>query len=176
MPVKPVPSAIGGLVVEVDVAAAGSVVVLGEGDAWRPEALGAPSQVGSFVRSCPCSSPSYASSPFLLALSSLPLHRLRDHDHLLDRQGPEGRLESIQGVLSRIHWPMQGLCRRYSARCRPSRCLRRWRCLHVSVLLSWIHLLSPFRLYLPVLGALDVRHGFAAGAQRQAASCYQKSL
>ena len=33
MPVKPVPSAIGGLVVGVDVAAAGSVVVKGEGDA-----------------------------------------------------------------------------------------------------------------------------------------------
>ena len=49
MPVKPVPSAIGGLVVEVDVAAAGSVVVIGEGDAWRPEALGAPSKVGSCV-------------------------------------------------------------------------------------------------------------------------------
>ena len=31
MPVKPVPSAIGGLVVELDVAAAGSVVVIGEG-------------------------------------------------------------------------------------------------------------------------------------------------
>ena len=30
MPVKPVPSAIGGLVVEVDVAAAGSLVVMGE--------------------------------------------------------------------------------------------------------------------------------------------------
>ena len=45
MPVKPVPSAIGRLVVEVDVAAAGSVVVMGEGDAWRPEALGAPSKV-----------------------------------------------------------------------------------------------------------------------------------
>ena len=42
-------------------------------------------------------------SSILLALS-LPLHRLRDH--LLDLQGPEGRLESIQGVLSRIHWPM----------------------------------------------------------------------
>ena len=41
----------------VDVAAAGSgigsVVVIVEGDAWRPEALGAPSKVGSFVRSCP---------------------------------------------------------------------------------------------------------------------------
>ena len=45
-------------------------------------------------------------SSILLALSSLPLHRLSDHDHLIDRQGPEGRLESIQGVLSRIHWPM----------------------------------------------------------------------
>ena len=42
-------------------------------------------------------------SSILLALS-LPLHRLRDH--LFDRQGPEGRLESIQGVLSRFHWPM----------------------------------------------------------------------
>ena len=43
-------------------------------------------------------------SSILLALS-LPLHRLSG-EHLLDRQGPEGRLESIQGVLSRIHWPM----------------------------------------------------------------------
>ena len=42
-------------------------------------------------------------SSILLALS-LPLHRLRDH--LFDRQGPKGRLESIQGVLSRFHWPM----------------------------------------------------------------------
>ena len=32
MPVTPVPSAIGGLVVEVDVAATVSVVVIGEGD------------------------------------------------------------------------------------------------------------------------------------------------
>ena len=69
MPVKPVPSAIGGLVVEVDVAAAGSVVVKGEGDAWRPEALGAPSKVGTSVRSCPCSSPSSAPSPASLSLS-----------------------------------------------------------------------------------------------------------
>ena len=69
MPVKPVPSAIGGLVKGVDVAAAGSVVVIGEGDAWRPEALGAPSKVGSCVRSCPCSSPSSASSPASFSLS-----------------------------------------------------------------------------------------------------------
>ena len=61
----------------VDVAAAGSgigsVVVIGEGDAWRPEALGAPSKVRSFVRSCPWSSPSSAMpSPasFSLSLSS----------------------------------------------------------------------------------------------------------
>ena len=51
------PSAIGRLVMGVDVAAAGSgvgsVVVIGEGDAWRPEALAAPSKVGSFVGSCP---------------------------------------------------------------------------------------------------------------------------
>ena len=43
----------------VDVAAAGSgvgsVVVIGQGDAWRPEALSAPSKVGSFVGSCPWS-------------------------------------------------------------------------------------------------------------------------
>ena len=73
MPVKPVPSAIGRLVMGVDVAAAGSgigsVVVIGEGDAWRPEALGAPSKVGSFVRSCPWSSPSSASSPASFSLS-----------------------------------------------------------------------------------------------------------
>ena len=43
----------------------------------------------------------------LLALVlSLPLHRLRLRDHFIDRQGPEGRVEPIQGVLSRIHWPM----------------------------------------------------------------------
>ena len=69
MPVKPVPSAIGRLVVEVDVAAAGSVVVVGEGDAWMPEALGAPSKVGILVRSCPCSSPSSASPPASFSLS-----------------------------------------------------------------------------------------------------------
>ena len=58
----------------VDVAAAeseiGSVVVIGEGDAWRPEALGAPSKVESFVRSCPWSSPSSAMlSPASFSLS-----------------------------------------------------------------------------------------------------------
>ena len=46
----------------VGVAAAGSgvesVVVIGEGDAWRPEALGAPSKVDSLVGSCPWSTPS----------------------------------------------------------------------------------------------------------------------
>ena len=42
-------------------------------------------------------------SSILLALP-LPLHRLRDH--LFDSQGPEGRLESIQRVLSRFRWPM----------------------------------------------------------------------
>ena len=42
-------------------------------------------------------------SSILLALS-LPFCRLRHH--LLDGQGPEGRLEAIQGVLRRIHWPM----------------------------------------------------------------------
>ena len=40
----------------VDVAVAwsgvGSVVVVGEGDAWRPEGLGAPSKVDSLVGSC----------------------------------------------------------------------------------------------------------------------------
>ena len=69
MPVKPVPSAIGRLVVEVDVVAAGSVVVMGEGDAWRPEALGAPSKVGTSVGSYPCSSPSSAPSPASFSLS-----------------------------------------------------------------------------------------------------------
>ena len=46
-------------------------------------------------------------SSILLALvPSLPLHRLRLRDHFFDRQGPEGRLEAIQGVLRCIHWPM----------------------------------------------------------------------
>ena len=49
-----------------------------------------------------CSS---SSIPLALVLS-LPLHRLRLRDHFLDRQGPEGRLKPIQGVLSRVHWPM----------------------------------------------------------------------
>ena len=56
----------------VDVAAAGSavgsVVVVGEGDAWRPEALGAPSKVGSLVGSCPWSTPSSA-MPFPASFS-----------------------------------------------------------------------------------------------------------
>ena len=74
MPVKPVPSAIGGVVMGVDVAAAGSgvgsVVVVGEGDAWRPEALGAPSKADSLVGSCPWSTPSSAMlSPASFSLS-----------------------------------------------------------------------------------------------------------
>ena len=48
----------------------------------------------------------FSSSILLALVLSLPLHRLRLRDHFLDRQGPEGRLESIQGVLGRIHWPM----------------------------------------------------------------------
>ena len=48
----------------VDVAAAGSgggsVVVVGDGDAWRPKALVAPSKVDSLVGSCPWSTPSSA--------------------------------------------------------------------------------------------------------------------
>ena len=57
-----------------DIAAAGSgvgsVVVVGEGDAWRPEALGAPSKVGSLVGSCPRSTPSSAMpSPASFSLS-----------------------------------------------------------------------------------------------------------
>ena len=74
MPIKPVPSAIGGVVMVVDVAGAGSgvgsVVVVGEGDAWRPEALGAPSMVDSLVGSCPWSTPSSAMlSPASFSLS-----------------------------------------------------------------------------------------------------------
>ena len=74
MPVKPVPSAIGGVIMGVDVAAAWSgvrsVVVVGEGDAWRPEALGAPSKVDSLVKSCPWSTPSSAVlSPASFSLS-----------------------------------------------------------------------------------------------------------
>ena len=57
----------------VDVAAAGSgvgsVVVVGEGDAWRPEALGAPSKVESLVGSCPWSTHSSA----MLSPASFPL-------------------------------------------------------------------------------------------------------
>ena len=48
----------------------------------------------------------FSSSILLALVLSLPLHRLRLRDHFVDRQGPEGRLESIQGVLSRIHWPI----------------------------------------------------------------------
>ena len=58
----------------VDVAAAGSrvgsVVVVGEGEAWRPEALGAPTKVDSLVGSCPWSTPSSAMlSPASFSLS-----------------------------------------------------------------------------------------------------------
>ena len=72
----------------VDVVAAGSgvgsVVVVGEGDAWRPDALGAPSKVNSLVGSCPWSTPSSAMlSPASFSLSlSLSLHRVGVH--LLD--------------------------------------------------------------------------------------------
>ena len=59
----------------VDVAAAGSgvaiVVLVGEGDAWRREALGAPSKVDSLVGSCPWSTPS--SGMLSPASFSLPL-------------------------------------------------------------------------------------------------------
>ena len=48
----------------------------------------------------------FSSSILLALVLSLPLHRLRLRDHFFDRQGPEGRLKPIQGVLSRIHWPM----------------------------------------------------------------------
>ena len=58
----------------VDVAVAGSgvgsVVVVGEGVAWRREALGAPSKVGSLVGSCPWCTPSSAMpSPASFSLS-----------------------------------------------------------------------------------------------------------
>ena len=60
----------------VNVAAAGSgvgsVVVVGEGDAWRPEALEAPSKVYSLLRSCSCPTPSFAMlSPASFSLSLL---------------------------------------------------------------------------------------------------------
>ena len=58
----------------VDVVAAGSgvwsVVAVGEGDAWRPKALGAPSKVDSLVKSCPSSTHSSAMlSPASFSLS-----------------------------------------------------------------------------------------------------------
>ena len=58
----------------VDIVAAGSevgsVVVVGQGDAWRPEALVAPSKVDSLVGSCPWSTPSSAMlSPASFSLS-----------------------------------------------------------------------------------------------------------
>ena len=58
----------------VEVAAAGSgvgrVVVVGEGDAWRPEALGAPSKVDWLVGSCPWSTALCATlSPASFSLS-----------------------------------------------------------------------------------------------------------
>ena len=61
----------------VDVAAAGSgvgsVVVVGEGDAWRSEALGASSKVEPLVGSCPSSTPSSAMlSPASFSLSLFP--------------------------------------------------------------------------------------------------------
>ena len=58
----------------VDVVVAGSggrsVVSVGEGDAWRPEALGAPSKVDSLIGLCPWSTPPSAMlSPASLSLS-----------------------------------------------------------------------------------------------------------
>ena len=46
---------------------------------------------------------SYAFPSILLALSLL-LHRMSDH--LLEGEGPEGRLESFQRILRHVHWPM----------------------------------------------------------------------
>ena len=58
----------------------GSVVVVGEGDAWRPEALGAPSKVDLLVGSSPWSTPSSA----MLSPASFSLPLCRVGVHLLD--------------------------------------------------------------------------------------------
>ena len=178
MPVKPVPSAIGWLVVEVDVAAAGSVVVMGEGDAWRPEALGAPSKVGTSVGSCPCSSPSSAPSPasFSLSFSSLPLHRLRLRDHFLHRQGPQrpsgGHPRSPSAVSI---GPCKGSTEGTASGAGLAGVSGAGAVFTSASTLPGSILIHP-SAYVCLLGALVVRRGVAAGAQRQAASCYQKSL
>ena len=45
----------------------------------------------------------HAFSSILLSLS-LSLHRIGVH--LLDSEGPEGRLKSLQAVIRHVHWPM----------------------------------------------------------------------
>ena len=45
---------------------------------------------------------------------------------------------------------------------------------HVSALFLCVHLRPPFCLYMTDLGALVVRHGVAAGTQRQSASATRK--
>ena len=59
-----------GVDVAVAVSGVGSAVLVGEGDTWRPEALGAPSKADSLVGSYPWSTPSSAMlSPASFSLS-----------------------------------------------------------------------------------------------------------
>ena len=170
MPVKPVPSAIGVVVMGVDVAAAGSgvgsVVVVGEGDAWRPEALGAPSKVDSLVGSCPWSTPSSAMlSPGSFSLSlflctglvstSSTERALKPPANRQPRPLAHVRAPKVQRqvqVQALQALALLGPQSPSSRRCPPSLCPY-----------------LPFLLR-TVLGALGVRHGLAAGTQRLSAS------
>ena len=178
MPVKPVPSAIGWLVVEVDVAAAGCVVVMGEGDAWRPEALGAPSKVGTSVGSCPCSSPSSAPSPasFSALVSSLPLHRLRVERPFPSPTGaPKAVWRPSKESSAVAIGPCKGSTEGTASGAGLAGVSGAGAVFTSASTLPGSILIHP-SAYVCLLGALVVRRGVAAGAQRQAASCYQKSL
>ena len=173
MPVKPVPSAIGGLVVEVDVAAAGSVVVMGEGDAWRPEALGAPSKVGTSVGSCPCSSPSSAPSPASFSLS-LFLFAGCATTSSTDR-APKAVWRPSRESSAVSTGPCKGSAEGTAPGAGLAGASGAGAVFTSASTLPGSILIRP-SAYICLLGALVIRRGVAAGAQRQAASCYQKSL
>ena len=169
MPVKPVPSPIGGVVMGVDVATAGSgvedVVVVGEGDAWRPEALGAPSKVDSLVRSCPWFTPSSVMlSPASFSLS------LFLSTGLVSTSSTEGALKADCSPSSELSAPSTGPCKtpKVQRQVLQVRALQALALLVPQALSSrWCPPLCPYFsspfLLRTVLGALGVRHGVAAG-------------
>ena len=119
-------------------------------------------------------------SSILLALS-LPLHRLSDH-HLFDCEG----LKAVWSPSKESSATSTGPCKGSEGTAplgpgsgSPGAGLAGASgagAVFTSASSFLVSIFSPFCLYVPVLGALDVRRGVAAGAQRQTASCYQKHL